>query len=531
MRKVGKMIRKVYIQGEDAFMPETYTNAGMLWSFRAIQKHRHLTSASAIGQGIFPGQPIAIFSEPQIVDNLLASPPAACKSETRDSIMKWLHSRGEAYFEEPERSELTHKLNRICGDSKNPNPLSKPYEVSTVIMNRDSEKRYEKVLNLPSHSNFDRKKQAGFISLQSIPGNPHPVIQDVCDLLNFMHDQNLGGGKNLDLIRKECTAVSLSFMNARMYSDDDTIARFCGLFPSSIYASMVQSLQHLDHVMLRRNEDKDPDYNQEAKFLVYVASRELLYALSHYFGIHFQSVEGKPEGYIMAGTTLVWELHIHDRGMKAEDIRHALKMRDDTDPAMFERVRSLLRPENAFVRTYYFYPSMQDSSERIQVKLERCSGEKGMDCPLEKFGDIVTRWTSRVGSLQKLCPDEEKIEKYKKLSKKEEKNEKKSMKKIEKARLKTLRKDEVILRKEAREYDRVFCGREEKGKDWTEDKALIRTFCTACKDQSERCEDGDVKSIKITKVPNTAPHFIPTFLGITLFSAVVAFGLYYSSSS
>ena len=150
------------------------------------------------------------------------------------------------------------------------------------------------MLNLTSHGKFDRKKQGGLISLQSIPGNPHPVIQDVCDLLNFMHDQYLG--KNLGLIRKECTAVSLSFMNARMYSDDDTIARFCGLFPSSIYASMVQSLRHLDHVMLRRNKDKDPDYNQKPKFLVYVASRELLYALSHYFGIHFQSVEGKPEG-------------------------------------------------------------------------------------------------------------------------------------------------------------------------------------------------------------------------------------------
>ena len=185
------------------------------------------------------------------------------------------------------------------------------------------------------------------------------------------------------------------------------------------------------------------------------------------------------------------------------------------------------------MRTYYFYPSMHDSSERIQVKLGACYGVKGMDCPLEKFGDIVTRWTSRVGTLQKLCPDEEKMKEDKKLSKKEEKNEKKGVKKMEKARLKTLRKDEVILRKEAREYDRVFCGREEKGKDWTEDKALIRTFCTACKDQSERCEDGagDVRSIKVTKVPNTAPHFIPTFLGITLFSAVVAFGLYYSSSS
>ena len=40
---------------------------------------------------------------------------------------------------------------------------------------------------------------------------------------------------------------------------------------------------------------------------------------------------------------------------------------------------------NAFVRTYYFYPSMHDSSERIQVKLEACSGVKGMDCPLENL--------------------------------------------------------------------------------------------------------------------------------------------------
>ena len=351
MRMVGKMIRKLYVEGEDAFMPETYTNSGMLWSFRAIQKHRHLTSASAIGQGIFPGQPIAIFSEPQIVDNLLASPPAACATETRYSILKWLHNRGETFFEEPDRVELVRKLNRICADSKNRNPIYNPSEVSTNIINRNLEKRYEKVLKLPSHGdNENKKSREDLIPLQSIPGNPHPVFQDVCDLLNFMHDQNLD--KHMKSIRRQCTAVSLSFMNARMYSDDDTIARFCGLFPSSIYASMVQSLEHLQHVILRRKNDDDPDYNQQPKFLVYVASRELLYALSHYFGIKFQSVEGKPEGYIMAGTTLVWELHIHDHGMKAEDIRKVLDMKDDIDDSMFERVRSLLLPENAFVRTY-----------------------------------------------------------------------------------------------------------------------------------------------------------------------------------
>ena len=103
------------------------------------------------------------------------------------------------------------------------------------------------------------------------------------------------------------------------------------------------------------------------------------------------------------------------------------------------------------------------------------------------------------------------------------------------ARHATLRKDEIMLREEAREYDRIFCGREKEGKDWTDDKALLRTFCAACEDQSERCDNnvrgGDVTKIKTSGIPNTAPHFIPTFLGILLFSLVVAFGLYYSSSS
>ena len=177
---------------------------------------------------------------------------------------------------------------------------------------------------------------------------------------------------------------------------------------------------------------------------------------------------------------------------------------------------------------------MDDVSDRVQVKLEACTGGgKGMDCPLKNFGEIVTRWTNRVGTLQKLCPDEGEGEK--KISKKEEKNEKKESKKIEKARVKTLRKDEIMLREEAREYDRIFCGREKEGKDWTDDKALLRTFCAACEDQSERCDDNvrgdDVTKIKTSGIPNTAPHFIPTFLGVLLFSLVVAFGLYYSSSS
>ena len=534
MRKVGKMIRTNYIEGANPFMPPTYTNAGNLWSFRAIQKHRHLTSAASIGQGIFPGQPIAIFSEPQVVDNLLATPPGACASETRESALKWLRNRGEAFFREPDRMNLVHKLNRLCANSNNPEPLEKPYEVSTVIENRIQEKRAEKTLNLQGHNN-----EKGLIPLQSIPGNPHPVVQDICDLLNFMHDQELPRSKNMGTLRKQCTAVSLSMMNARLYSDDDTIARFCGLFPSSIYASMLQSLNHLDHVILHRKNEKDPDYNQEPRFLIYVASRELLYALSHYFGITFERVKGKPEGYIMPGTTLVWELHIHDHGMR-DNIRNVLESKDGIDAKTFETVRSLLRPENAFVRTYYFYPSMHDASDRVQVALKACAS-KTMDCPLLKFGDIVTRWTRRVGPLPKLCPIDDKNEGEKKLSKKEEKNEKKAAKKIEKAKLKTFRQDESVLRDEAREYDRVFCGRNEnEGKDWTDDKDLVNAFCTACEDQSERCDYGvDVTRTKSTdekvsaprssRIATTAPRFVPTFLCVVLFSAVAATGLYYSS--
>lgn len=470
MRKVGRWIRKEYIDDEK-FVPDRYTYWGNLWTFRAIQEHRHLTSAAAIAQGIFPGQPVAIFSEPKVVDNLLATPPAACASETRDHAVKWLSHEGKTFFStQPGSKTVLEKIDRVCKRS-----MTNPVELSTVLENQVAE-----------------RKNDHFVPAR-VPGNPHPVFQDLTDLFNFMHDQSIVPKAYQDnpdafsTLRRQCTDISLAMMQKRMFEDPATMTRFCGQFPSSLHRSMVEKLSHARRVLATRGND--PDYNMQPKFYVYVSSRELLYALSHYFGIRFKSIRGKPEGYIMAGTTLVWELHVRDQGLLAS----VLSDQGTASNQDILAAQRLLVPENAFVRVYSYYPSMDETTSfdtgevekvRMLMKMDKCD----TNCPLNTFGSIVNDWTRKVGTFDSLCPVKHHDGEDRHV-KKNEKDDKKVVKKEEKAHKKEREHDEHVFAKDVKEYVRLNCERSATSTEsWVMNKADVTSFCEVCVENAPQCE-------------------------------------------
>merc|ERR1740138_753836 len=219
----------------------------------------------------------------------------------------------------------------------------------------------------------------------------------------------------------------------RTFTEPHSIARFCGLFPKSLDDNILGVLSHLDN--------QDSSAQPPPKFLVDVSSRELLYALAAYYGFQFQ-IPGEPEGFIPAGTSLLWELHVAD----------------DSN-------------STAFVTAYFYYPK---SSGRHVLRMGDCPER----CPLDRFLHIRKRWMDAVGDFEHLCP----IKKVKHVSKKLEKLRLKKMKK----ELKQVKKTERALVNAANSYVKVAqhsCP----NRSWDTDEHVVLTFCQACRDFGERC--------------------------------------------
>ena len=94
----------------------------------------------------------------------------------------------------------------------------------------------------------------------------------------------------------------------------------------------------------------------------------MLYALANYYGFHFQ-IPGEPDGFIMPGTSIIWELHVPDNS-----------------------------DGEAFVMAFYNYPT--STSGRVLLNMTNCPAR----CPLSKFLDIHNRRVSKLGGFLKLCP-------------------------------------------------------------------------------------------------------------------------------
>lgn len=232
--------------------------------FTARAGSRQQRSMMALAQGLFPGTSVPIAVTARNIDGVLGGPAPQCGSLTAPMIINWHKTKGQAVvLEDYERA--VEPFEHICNVSLKSNPVN------------------------------------------AAPGgaNPHAWIGDVSDLLDSVeenfHERDLPAFFSTKEFAEEYDALtSLAFrLEQESHFDDPRGAvMFAGGFPEML-------LGNLERVVT--NNGKRP--KGVPKMNLFACSRELEYGLSHLFGwekaIH---LPGQPEGRVLAGSTIVWEL-------------------------------------------------------------------------------------------------------------------------------------------------------------------------------------------------------------------------------
>ena len=269
--EAGAMLRRVYIN-EKHFMPSTYGVNALQWKFESKSSYRHLMSANAVAQGIFPQEvAVAVFSKPTSDDDVLNSPPAMCAPMTRHHIMDWLETAGREA--QHASAALVTKIGRVCG--------------SPTLLTDE-----------PIFS--------------QLSGNPHPALQDISDLFTFMSQQHLPLPSTLTPPeRDELSRIVFDALQARTFGPEARriMIAFAGGYPPQLAATFARAIA------------TETSGAEPLKFSVSVSSRELHYALAAYYGLVL-SVDGFPAGAIPTSSLLVWELH-RDKAKKGKEARAA----------------------------------------------------------------------------------------------------------------------------------------------------------------------------------------------------------------
>jgi len=356
MRQVGSQLRARYLVPQNGsasgntFMPSSYLEWVQIWSFHAVQKPRHLMSAQSIAQGLFPDHntPVAVYSRPLDEENELGGPAAICAPETNPYIVSWIRQHAGAWTSTPARAGVVAAVSEACNATMHPARLDTPPGV----------------------------------------GNPHPAMDDLCDLFQFATDQGAVLPPSMTPLEvQRCTTMATELMIQRQNSNPKIMMMFVGNFSHNLLLEMSSTLARNKLARYMRASLHDPRWGLEPRMHIKVSSRELLYSLARYYGFDLPVVSGEARGFIEPGATFIWELHL---------LPHSGTNRSVSAP---EGDVQPVDPSRAFVRAFYLSPSTQRAQ---QLELRGC----GRDCPFVQFQAITAYWNARVGvtSWQDLCP-------------------------------------------------------------------------------------------------------------------------------
>jgi hypothetical protein len=228
--EAGAMLRRVYID-EKRFMPPTYGVNALQWKFESKSSYRHLMSANALAQGIFPREvAVAVFSKPTAEDDVLNSPPAMCAPMTRHHIVEWLETAGRDA--QHASAALVTKIGRVCG-------------FPTLLADE------------PIFS--------------QLSGNPHPALQDISDLFSFMRQQHLPLPSTLTPAEHDSLSrIVFDALQARTFGPEARaiMVAFAGGYPPQLVATFASAIA------------AETSGAEPLKFVASVSSRELHYALA-----------------------------------------------------------------------------------------------------------------------------------------------------------------------------------------------------------------------------------------------------------
>lgn len=342
----GVMLRRVYID-KKGFMPSTYGINALQWKFESKSSYRHLMSANALAQGIFPKEVPPIFSKPMAEDTILNAPPRICAPLTRERIRLWLETKGRALQEA--HATLVDKVGRVCG--------------------------YPALL----------KDQPIFSQLT---GNPHPALQDIADLFTFMAQQHLPLPSTLtDAEHHALAALVFEAINQRSFSNSarPSMIAFVGGYATQLIETFT--------AFVAGEEAAGAD---QLRFVASVSSRELHYALALYWGLDF-TVKGFPHGAIAPSTMLIWELH-RDQKM----LKHAAKRKPESLLGSASTGSAALAAREAahWVEASIWVPG---EAAPKRIAMQRCQRDVNQRCSLREFKAVQARWETEVLPYDQLC--------------------------------------------------------------------------------------------------------------------------------
>lgn len=133
-------------------------------------------------------------------------------------------------------------------------------------------------------------------------GHKRPELQYVVDTLNFMQTEGIPLPPSITPeIRWDGKVLALNTMlNASAYLN-------CSAYPRALLEEVQEAMSEFRGTRSKLYEKPLP------KFLIDVSSREMFYSLTHkhIYGFQFK-IPGQPEGLIVPGTSIFWEMHVPD---------------------------------------------------------------------------------------------------------------------------------------------------------------------------------------------------------------------------
>jgi hypothetical protein len=291
----------------DRLMGSSYTPDSVEWWFQARGESRHQQSVAAItdalfppGSGLdtFPGrrQPIPYFSWDKGLDPVL-HPPKLCQAARYRDDARWTATKGAQTV--ANNLEKVRTISRICG-----------YDILSA--------------RTPSAALKDIADGFGFLTYEGLEiksktthaADPPPRGHGTESLTSCAVSAVLlcvrSGMSDWSSVSKMITQFSYDMFVDRLFGTPEQATYWAGDYPRNVAARMLQMVN-------RRFDDRgDPP----RKFLLYTASRELLFGLSFFFGLDLHVPDpNTPTGAMPPGDAIVFELAY---GGRCTDHVHAL---------------------------------------------------------------------------------------------------------------------------------------------------------------------------------------------------------------